>query len=138
MPGCQLESLILGKVNQFLCLVRIRDKRLLHVNVCAVFEAEPSKFEVSFRGSCDVDNIRMSCAQHLRRVCEVALDGKSIAELLGHQRLAIAGCHDLAILKSLYLCHVGIGDFAASHNGDLKHAFHPAYSSGKSASSPLR
>ena len=138
MPGCQLESLVLGKINQFLCLVRVRDKRLLYVHVCAVFEAEPSKFEVSFRRSRDVDNIRMRGAQHLPRISEVMLDGKPIAELLGHQGLAIADCYDLAILESQYLRHVGIGDFAASHNGNPKHAFHPACSFGKNDAIPPR
>ena len=103
-----------------------------------MFEAEPGKFEVPFRRGCDVDNIRVRGAQHLGRVREVALDRKSIAELLGHQGLAIADGHDLAILKSLYLRHVGIGDFAASHNGNLKHTFHPARSFGKSAVIPPR
>ena len=60
-------------------------------------------------------------AQELGQVAEVRPDREPLAELPGHQRLAVADADDLASPDPLDLRRVRVRDLAAADDGDLKH-----------------
>ena len=85
-----------------------------------------------------MNNVRPSGPQKFPEISVGLLNGKAVTQLLGHQRFAVTHCHDLAVLDSLDLRRMGIGDFAAPYDGNLKHcADHAQRSENNAAIRPL-
>src|SRR5580704_744162 len=91
----------------------------------AVLQTESCNIEMTFRWSCDVNNVRASRFQKFPKICKILLDRKTLVELPGHERFTVTDCNDFTSLYPLYLQSVGISNLAASHNGDFKHIVHP-------------
>jgi hypothetical protein len=69
----------------------------------------------------DVHDIWRCRAQHFLHIFEASEDTKSLRQLSGHQRFAVAHCHDVAIGYPADCLDVLIGDLAAAYYRDAKH-----------------
>src|SRR6266852_7357088 len=85
------------------------------------FQAKLGNGKMTLRRRRDVNDIRSGSSQELRQVAEICFYGKSLVELPCHQRFPVADSNHLAALDPLDLRRVGVCDFPASHNGNLKH-----------------
>src|ERR1700722_3070730 len=101
-----------------------------------MFQTELGKIEMTFWRGRDVDDIRLGPAQKLIHVTKVLLNRKPLVELLGHERFTVAHAHDLAVLDDLNRRRVGVRDFAAPDDGNLKHVVLPAHNFGNSGVGP--
>src|SRR5204863_6448356 len=114
------------QVYQPVRLLRIERERLLNIYVTTLLKAESGKIEVTFRWRRDVNNVRSCLIHEFFQIGKALLDGKSVVELFGHERLTVTHPNDLTFFYPLDLRGVRISDLAASHDGDLKHTVHPA------------
>src|SRR3984957_7887786 len=122
MSNRQFRAHFLGQFYEVLGLAGVQGEWFLNIDAAAVFKADFSNFEMAFRGSRDVNHVRTSFITPSLQICKVALDRKALLKFLGPHGLSIAHRDDLAVVDSLDLHRVGIGDLAASHDRDLKHS----------------
>jgi hypothetical protein len=113
-------------MNKVLGLLAINCKGLLDINVAVVLQANSGNVEVTLWRSRNMNNVRPNLVHKFSQIGKVPFDRKSFAELLGHERLAVADPHDLTIPNPQYLRRVRISDFSAANDSYLKHAARPA------------
>jgi hypothetical protein len=89
--------------------------------MCTVEQTFFGNFEMVTWRRRDMDHIRPNFVKEPAQVAEMPADTKSLAQLFGHQFLAIAGTGDFASGYPLYLRRVRVGDLPATDYGDFKH-----------------
>src|SRR5260370_32016562 len=121
MPGSDLEPSLAGQPNKTLRCLRVEGEGLIYIDMATRLEANPRQIKVAGWRRSNVNNIGPAFTQQCVNVAEVPFDRKSLAELLRHQRFPVADPDDLATLNSLDLRGVGVGNLAASNDGNFKH-----------------